>query len=150
MKIRGSYTFDAPRARVWKFIHNPTSLMQVIPGCRQIDQVNPTEYRGQIKMHLPVIVGRYQTYVKLIELKEPDYCRFDGEISGRSGSIKGTALFRLREVKQGTIIEYEGQGLIDGPLARLNDRFAAGLAKTLIQQGLAKLDKQIQNKKRNM
>jgi hypothetical protein len=43
-----------------------------------------------------------------------------------------------------TIIDYEGQAMIGGALARLNTRFIEGVAKTLIDQGLAKLNQQVQ------
>lgn len=144
MKISGSYTFDAPRQQVWALIHNPISLLEVVPGCQQIEQTSPTEYQGRIEMKLPAIVGAYQTRVKLIEFDEPEYCCFEGEVSGAPGSIKGTASFQLSENDGQTSITYKGQGLIDGPLARLNDRFTEGIAKSLINQGLAKLSRQLQ------
>lgn len=144
MKIDGSYLFDAPRERVWALIHNPVSLMNTIPGCQHIEQISSDEYQGQIQLQLPAIVGVYQTYVKLITFNAPEYCQFEGQVTGAPGSIKGTASFRLSQVEQQTKIEYEGQGLISGPLAQLNDRFAAGLAKTLINQGLARLNEQLQ------
>ena len=102
MNIAGNYTFDAPRETVWALIHNPASLLSIIPGCQQIEQSSPTEYRGQIQMRLPAIVGEYQTFVRLIEFNEPGYCCFEGEVSGAPGSIKGTASFRLSEFDRQT------------------------------------------------
>ncbi|NIV39063.1 MAG: hypothetical protein GWN58_59500, partial [Anaerolineae bacterium] len=49
-----------------------------------------------------------------------------------------------------TAIEYEGEGLITGSLARLDSRFAEGLAKNLISQGLAKLNKQLKEQEESM
>ena len=144
MKITGSYTFDAPRQQVWALIHNPASLLEVVPGCQQIEQTSPVEYKGRIEMKLPAIVGTYQTYIKLIEFDELQYCCFEGEVSGGPGAINGTASFKLSEANGQTTIDYEGQGLITGPLARLNDRFTEGIANTLINQGLAKLSQQLQ------
>ncbi len=145
MKMTGNYILNAPKEDVWELIHNPASLMEIIPGCQSVEQVSPTEYRGHIQMKLPAIVGEYTTYVKLTDFHEPDYCHFKGEVSGAPGAITGTASFNLlEETNLQTRIEFSGQGLITGPLARLNDRFAEGIAKTLINQGLAQLDKQLQ------
>lgn len=144
MNISGSYIFNAPGARVWELIHNPASLMAIIPGCQNIEQISPTEYVGQIQMKLPAIVGDYQTHVKLTEFSEPDFCTFEGEVSGGPGAISGTASFKLSEDNGQTTLEYEGRGLITGPLARLNDRFTEGIANSLINQGLAKLSRQLE------
>ncbi len=145
MKISGSYTFDAPRAKVWTAIYDLTALLEIIPGCQGIQQPRPGEYRGQIQLRLPAVVGSYQTYVKLLEAEPPRYSRFEGEVDGTLGLIKGTALFRLKELEGQTLIEYEGQGLISGSLAQLDSRFAEGLAKNLINQGLVKLNKKLQD-----
>ena len=145
MNIAGNYTFNAPRENVWELIHTPASLIKIIPGCQSVEQISPVEYRTNIQMKIPAIVGEYTTYVKLTNFKQPNYCHFAGEFSGAPGTISGTASFDLfEEDNQQTRIEFRGQGLITGPLARLNDRFAEGIAKTLISQGLAQLDKQLQ------
>jgi kynurenine formamidase len=71
-------------------------------------------------------------------------------VEGNLGSIKGTASFRLAEADDQTLIEYEGDGLITGSLARLDSRFTEGLAKNLTNQGLAKLNKQLQDQEGSM
>ena len=145
MNIAGSYIFNAKKENVWELIHTPASLMQIIPGCQSVEQISHTEYRGQIQMKLPAIVGEYTTYVKLTDFVQPNSCHFEGQVSGTPGAISGTASFNLfDEDNQQTRIEFSGQGLITGPLARLNDRFAEGIAKSLINQGLTQLDKQLQ------
>ena len=145
MKISGSYTFNAPRKQVWHLIHNPASLLGIIPGCQNIEQLSATEYRGQIQIKLPAMVGTYKTHVKLTEFTKPEFCTFTGQVSGGPGALNGTASFNLTEHNGQTLINYEGQGLITGPLARLHDRFIEGIANTLINQGLDKLSRQLQN-----
>jgi kynurenine formamidase/carbon monoxide dehydrogenase subunit G len=143
MKVSGSYTLDAPRERVWAAVYDPKSLLAIIPGCQEIEQVSADEYRGQILMRLPAVVGSYQTYMKVVEFEQPYYSKFEGEVEGELGKIRGTASFRLEEVAGQTNLEFEGQGLITGSLAKLDSRFAEGLAKSLTKQGLAKLNKQL-------
>ena len=145
MKISGCYTLNGPREQVWPLIYDPVSLVSLIPGCEQIEQVSPDEYRGQMQVRLPAVSGVFHTYVKIIERDAPHCSRFEGEVHGSAGSIKGAAFFELKEVEpQQTLIIYEGQAIISGALAKLNSRFVEGIAKTLIDQGLAKLNKQVQ------
>jgi carbon monoxide dehydrogenase subunit G len=56
------------------------------------------------------------------------------------GAIAGRADFTLAEADGGTAMDYSGSGTIDGPLARLDSRFAERLAESLIAQGLRALD----------
>jgi len=144
MKITGSYTLDGSRKNIWPLIHDPISLVSLIPGCEQLDQISPTEYRGQVQLRLPAVAGSYTTYVKLIEDEAPRYCCFEGKVEGPAGSVSGTASFKLESVDAQTLLDYEGQAMIVGPLARLDSRFAEGIVQTLIKQGLAKLNAQVQ------
>ncbi len=144
MKVAGSYILDNARERIWPLIYDPASLITFIPGCEQLEQISPDEYRGQVHIRLPAVGGSYTTYVKFMERDEPNYCCFTGEVSGTAGSVSGTASFRLKAMDAQTLLEYEGQALISGPLARLDSRFVEGVAQTLIKQGLAKLNQQVQ------
>jgi len=46
---------------------------------------------------------------------------------------------------QKTLLEYEGQGLITGALGRLSSRLIEGVAQTLIKQGLARLNRELES-----
>ena len=63
---------------------------------------------------------------------------------GPLGSIKGHATFRLTEAAGWTVVDYDGQAVIGGPLARLDSRFVEGLAGSLINQGLGRLESRLQ------
>lgn len=145
MNIRGSRTLDAPRAAVFAAICDPETLLAVIPGCSEIEQVGDAEYRGQISLRLPGVVGMYRTVVSLVDTDAPRYGRLEGEVVGALGSIKGHASFRLTDAGGKTTVDYDGQALIDGPLARLDSRFVEGLAASLINQGLGNLDSRLQH-----
>ena len=137
MNLRGSYTIDAPRAAVFAAICDPDVLLGVIPGCRAIEHVGMDEYRGQITLRLPGIVGTYATRVRLVDADPPRCGQLEGEVEGTLGTIKGRATFRLAELGAGMEDRLPGGGgESGGPLARLDSRFVEGLAETLIGQGL--------------
>jgi carbon monoxide dehydrogenase subunit G len=140
MNIRGRRSLDAPREAVFDAICDPTVLLSVIPGCREIERVGDTEYRGEISVRLPGVVGTYRTVVHLAEADPPTYGRLEGEVVGTLGSITGHASFRLAEEDDGTTVEYDGSAVIGGPLARFDNRFIEALAGSLIGQGLDKLN----------
>jgi carbon monoxide dehydrogenase subunit G len=146
VKIAGSYQFQASVDKAWPHIFDPQSLMGLIPGCQQLEQVSPNEYHGQIQVGVAGVSGTYASVVRVVEVDPLRHCRFQGEISGGAGGIQGEASFRLKEVSRDqSCIEYEAQGIITGALATLSPRFVEGVARTLINRGLANLNKQLAN-----
>jgi len=144
MKITGNYTLHGPREYVWPLIQDPASLVRLIPGCEQLKQVSPTEYRGQMQIPVAAVAGAYTMYVRLLEECELYLTRFEGEMAGPAGVATGEGAFRLLAEEDRSRLVYEGQAIITGPLGRMDGRFTEGVAYTLIQQGLANLDRQLQ------
>jgi carbon monoxide dehydrogenase subunit G len=131
---------------VFEAIRDPRVLMAVIPGCESVEQTGPDEYLGRITLRLPGAVGSYRTTVRLVDVVAPERAGLDGRVEGSMGAITGHADFTLAdagdagEARGGTALDYAGSGTIDGPLARLDSRFAERLAESLIAQGLRALD----------
>ncbi len=139
MKIAGQSILDATAESIWPLIFDPRTLLQLLPGCEQVEQVAPDEYRGRMTLRLPAIAGTYDTWVKVLQYEAPSFCQIQGEASGPGGSVRGQASFSLQPEAQQTRIAYQGDAQIGGPLAGMNPRFAEGVAQTLIRQGLARL-----------
>ena len=145
MKIAGSYILAAPAAQIWPLILDPAELLQLIPGCEQIEEVSPGEYRGRLNLRIAALGGTFQTYLKLTDSDPPKHSRFAGEVVGPAGRITGQASFRLTEAQQQhTTLEYEGQALITGALGSMNSRLVEGVAQALIRQGLDRLNARLQ------
>ena len=139
MKIAGQLTLDATAECIWPLILDPRALLQLLPGCEQVEQVAPDEYRGRMTLRVPAIAGTYETWVKVLKYEAPSFCQIQGEATGASGSVRGQASFSLQPEAQQTRIAYQGDAQIAGPLAGMNPRFAEGVAQMLIRQGLARL-----------
>ena len=120
--------------------------MAVIPGCESVVEVRPTEYEGRIVLRLPGLTGSFRTTVHLVDTMPPERSGLEGRLEGPMGSISGRADLILRETNAGTEIEYNGTGTINGPLARLDSRFAERFAESLIEQGLRALEARLVGK----
>ena len=140
MNVHGSHRFSAPRRVVFDAICDPSTLMSIIPGCEAVERRDDGTYEGRITLRLPGAVGTYRTLVTLVDAVPPERSGIRGRVEGPMGSIDGTADFELREADPGTALDYHGSGRIDGPLARLDSRFAERLAESLIDQGLRALE----------
>ena len=143
MRIAGAFRFDARRDEVFRAICDPATLMAVIPGCEAIEQIAPDEYRGRITMRLPGFAGSYRTSVRLVDAVPPDRAGLEGSVDGALGSIRGRADFSLAGEPYATLLDYAGQAVVQGPLARLDSRFVERLAESLVNQGLQALDRRL-------
>ena len=144
MKVSGNQTIDAPREAVFAGIFDPRTLLEVIPGCQDISQVSADEYRARIALRLPAMVGTYDTWVKLIRAEPPSFGELEGRMVGRAGTIAGRAAFHLTQRADETLVEYVGSAVISGPLGRLDSRFMEGFARTIVDEGLARLGERLQ------
>jgi carbon monoxide dehydrogenase subunit G len=143
MNLHGAHRFGATRDRVFAAICDPGTLLAVIPGAESVVQVAPDEYEGRIHLRLPGAVGSYRTHVRLEGVVPPERCDLGGRVEGSMGAITGRASFALADAAPGTDMTWEGAGRIDGPLARLDGAIVERFAQTLIDQGLAALDRRL-------
>ena len=143
MHVTGHATLRAPRADVFAAICDPRTLLEIIPGCSDVTMLAPDEYRARIALRLPGIVGTYDALVRLVESEPPARGVIAGRLQGRVGGIVGRATFTLADDDDGTRIEFDGTGVVSGPLARLDSRFLESFAASLVDQGLARLDRRL-------
>jgi carbon monoxide dehydrogenase subunit G len=139
MRISGNTCVTAPCEAIWKLIFNPSALLQLVPGCDQVEQVAPDQYRANLTLHVPALTGSYEIRIKIMESNAPRFCRLEGDARGSSGGVQGSGTFTLLPKGKQTRIDYDSEIQISGPLAGMHPRFAEGVAQTLIRQGLAKL-----------
>jgi len=143
INISGSDKIDAPPIEVWTRLFNVESLINLVPGCQELEQTRDGEYQGRIQVGVAAVSGTYDIYLKVVKHDETLHCDIDGEVSGPTGIIKGDGTFTLKEVEDYTNIEYEAGAIITGALAKINPTIIEGIVQALIKQGMKKLDKQI-------
>lgn len=102
--------------------------------------VSPNEYRGKIRVGIAAVGGEYDTRVLITEIEQPYTCRFDGEVAGPTGTIKGVATFHLEDLGENCNLHYSSEALITGALSKLNPRLVEGSVQTLMHFGLKKLN----------
>jgi carbon monoxide dehydrogenase subunit G len=144
MRLTGDRRFLAPRAMVFVAIHDPAVLLACIPGCEAVEQVAPEEYRARIVIRLPGIAGAWALNVRVADAVPPARCRLEGRIEGTSGTVAGEARLELEdEPDGGSRLDYVAAARIEGPLAWLDTALIERLARTILDQGLARLDQEV-------
>lgn len=134
MKLGGTYNFAAPRQSVWELLIDPRRLSKCIPGCEKLETIGENEYSGEINVGIAAIKGLYKGRVKLEDLRPPTHYRIVVDGKGKQGFIKGTGTIDLEETGGQTLLHYQGDAQIGGPLASVGQRMIDGATKTMLAQ----------------
>jgi carbon monoxide dehydrogenase subunit G len=140
MEISGSYTLYAPRERVWALILDPTTLARIVPGCEELEQEGPGRLRGRVSIGIASLKGVYEGALDILERAEPHRFRVRIESRGTAGTMRGEGDITLEaRGPSTTIVTYQGQVELGGPIGSIGARMLNATARTLINQGFARL-----------
>lgn len=135
----GSLTVAVDADRVWGALLDPAVLARTIPGCHQLDEVGPNDYRAEVSLGVGVIKGRFTASVKLSNLDPPHSAVLSGSLSGPLGVSVGSGRVRLSPASEGTKIDYDYTVEISGTAAAVGGRMLDGATKMLIKQFFQRL-----------
>jgi len=143
VKVEGSYTFDAPRDRVWTMLMNPDALKNCVPGLESLTPTGENAYEAALKVGVGAIRGNYKSTISLTDIAEPSSYKMNVEGKGGSGFVKGVASIELAEQGEQTVLNVVGDGNVGGPVAGVGQRMLGGVAKMLMGQFFDCLKKQL-------
>jgi uncharacterized protein len=143
VKVEGSYTFDAPRDRVWSVLLNPEALKACVPGLQSLTPTGENAYDADLKVGVAAIRGSYKGHIQLTDLAEPTSYRMVVEGKGGAGFVKGVADIELVDQGGSTVVNVKGDGNVGGTVAGVGQRMLGGVAKMLMGQFFDCLKKQI-------
>jgi carbon monoxide dehydrogenase subunit G len=143
VKVEGSYTFDAPRDRVWSMLLQPESLKACIPGCETLNVTGEDQYEAVMKVGVAAIRGTYKGKVRITDKVEPESYKLLVEGSGGPGFVRGEAAISLVDQGESTQINVNGDGQVGGTVAGVGQRMLGGVAKMLMGQFFECLKKQL-------
>jgi uncharacterized protein len=132
MDMTGEERIAASRETVWAALNDVEVLKQCIPGCESLEKQSDTEMTARVRLQVGPVSARFSGKVTLSEIDAPNGYRIAGEGSGgTAGHAKGSALVRLVEDGDGTILRYEARADVGGKLAQLGGRLIDATAKKL-------------------
>ena len=143
MKVEGSYTFDAPRDRVWSMLMNPDALKSCVPGCESFTPTGDNAYEASLKVGVAAIRGTYKSTIKLTDIEEPSSYKMNVEGKGGAGFVRGVAAIELVDQGETTLLNVMGDGNVGGTVAGVGQRMLGGVAKMLMGQFFDCLKKQL-------
>jgi carbon monoxide dehydrogenase subunit G len=144
VKLAGEHTFLASRAEVWRALQDPQILANALPGARQLSLTGPDTYDVTLSVGVGAVKGTYDGTFSLSDKQELESCTVQANASGPPGSISTTATMSLRDADgAGTVLTYEAEAKVTGPLAGVGQRMVAAAAKKTTREFLAAIDREL-------
>lgn len=140
LKIEGSYTFDAPRQRVWEVLLDPKVMAQCMPGCESMNEVAPDQFEAVMKVGVASVKGTYKGKVSIKDKQPPSHYVLSGQGSGGPGFMQGDVAIDLEEADGKTVLKYSTDAKIGGLIASVGQRMLNGVAKMMVDQFFRKVE----------
>jgi carbon monoxide dehydrogenase subunit G len=135
MKFEGEVEIAAPREVVWQTLMDPKAMARAVPGVRSLEEVGPGEFRAQMQIGVGALRGTFTGTLKLSDLVPTSECRLTMQGRGSIGEFSGTGGVRLREHGANTMIAYDADVRLGGPMAGMGEGLMRTITQTLIAQG---------------
>lgn len=144
MQIQGTHTFKAPQQVVWDALQDPTLLSMALPGGEQLEKLHENEYKAAMNVHVGPVQGKFEGKIELGDINAPTSYRMKVSGQGAPGFVNGEGHVQLEANGADTVMHYTGDVQVGGKIAGVGQRLIDSTAKSIIRQGLAALDGQIQ------
>jgi len=140
LKIEGSYTFNAPRQRVWDVLLDPKVMAQCMPGCESMNEVAPDQFEAVMKVGVASVKGTYKGKVSIKDKQAPSHYVLSGQGSGGPGFMQGDVAIDLEEAGAQTVLKYSTDAKVGGLIASVGQRMLNGVAKMMVDQFFKKVE----------
>lgn len=137
MDMKGTYTFAAPRDRVWRLLMDTEAIASCIPGCEKLEPLGDNRYRATLTVALAAVTGSYQGTIAMIEIEEPTSYRLLIDGQGRPGFVKGESKVVLADKGESTDVQVHGTAQIGGAIARVGQRLVSSVGQMMMDRFFA-------------
>ena len=132
MDMTGQQRIPASREVVWKALNDPAVLQACIPGCQELIKTSDANMTATALIRVGPVTAKFQGAVTLSDLDPPNGYRIAGEGQGGvAGFAKGSAIVRLEQDGDATILHYEVSAQVGGKLSQLGGRLIDATAKQM-------------------
>ena len=144
MNVEGTREFEASRERVWAIISDPAGMAGLMPGVEGFEIVDPTHWRAKVKV--PLGLGGLRMSIDFTKLEErpPEFATLAAKGNGVGAIMNMETAFTLSEEAGGTLMKWEADVKIAGPVGSMGQRVLQPIVNQQVQHVLGALDQQVQ------
>jgi carbon monoxide dehydrogenase subunit G len=135
MHLSGKYALSVPVSTTWDALTRKEFLKTVIPGCKELNEIEPDHFKLDIEIGIAGIKGKYAGEVRLKDKNPLKSYRMVVEGNGKPGFVKADGLIEFAEDKPGAAtVTYTGEFQAGGLIAGIGQRMLEGVAKLMVNQ----------------
>ncbi len=132
MELTGTRIIHASREEVWNALNNPDVLKACIPGATELTGSPDDGFEAKVTQKVGPVKANFKGGVTLENVKPLESYTLVGEgKGGAAGFAKGSADVTLKDVDEGTELDYAVDAKVGGKLAQLGSRIIDGFAKKM-------------------
>lgn len=130
MRIEKRFRVAATPDRIWSFITNPELVAPCIPGCQDVEVIEPGRYRASIKVQVGPISAAFSVSIEARELRPPQFAEYaiQGDEGGKASRLSATSRLTISQLEDTECeVTYASEISISGRLGK----FGAGVMKKI-------------------
>ena len=148
MKVSGEREFQAPRAKVWEVLNDPSRMAKTMPGVESFDVQDDRHWRAHVKIPLGMGGLRMSVDFEKTEERELEFAKLHAKGNGVGAIMNMDTSFHLSEADGGgTNMQWEADVHILGPVASMGQRVLQPIVNQQVSHVLTALDQQVQEAK---
>jgi carbon monoxide dehydrogenase subunit G len=141
MKISGTSTLNADRARVFAALNDPAVLVATIPGCQRLEALGADAYKMTVAAGVGSIRGVYDGEVHLTDQQAPASFTMKAQGAGAPGTIGAEVMVVLEEGTDGqTVLSYDADAVVGGMIGGVGQRMLTGVSKKMADEFFRNVD----------
>ena len=143
MKFSATYTFPAPRDKVFALITDPAVLQRCIEGCEKMVRTSEDNYDAHLKVGVAGLKGSYVGKVQLKDKQLPQSYTLLIDGKGGPGFVKATAHIILVDKGGATELHCDSEAQVGGMIAAVGSRLVEAVAKKMADSFFKKLANEV-------
>jgi adenosylmethionine-8-amino-7-oxononanoate aminotransferase/carbon monoxide dehydrogenase subunit G len=143
-RVTGERVLAAPPDRVWTLLTDANELARAMPGAGDVEPEDGRSFRTTITLQVGPVKDTYESRLGYEDERPPTACTIVVETKGRSGRMAGRGAMQLESHDGGqTLLRYDGDFKVSGPVAGVGQRMIAGVARKTIERTLDGLGRRL-------
>ncbi len=143
MRFSATYTFTAPRDKVFALLTDPAVLQRCIEGCEKMVRTSEDNYDAHLKIGIAGLKGNYVGKVQLKDKQVPESYTLLIEGKGGPGFVKATARLQLQQKGSETELHCDSEAQVGGMIASIGSRLVEAIAKKMMDSFFKKFAEEV-------